>query len=292
MYFYVKNLQGDVIRIIDLAGTEVASYVYDAWGNIKDTKGEPTIREINPIRYRGYVYDTETSLYYLQSRYYDPFTGRFLNADIYCDTNTGTSLSANMFAYCENNPVNYLDPNGYVALVDDLVYALIALSAATVAICSSSFFKKGWSAFCNAVGNGLSSIGNAIWNGASAAWNWSKNKIKNAINAVKKFNTAVSADNKIKSKVKRNSKTRYWSANLKSGYVDIGKSLSYSAAKSYVKSGRSVFTVTDAEAKALAKNASGGKKPVYHTKHKNSVGYYKHYHLYNHSNGAHIWFLY
>ena len=292
MYFYVKNLQGDVIRIIDFAGTEVASYVYDAWGNIKDTKGEPTIREINPIRYRSYVYDTETSLYYLQSRYYDPFTGRFLNADIYCDTNTGTSLSANMFAYCENNPVNYLDPNGYVALVDDLVYALIALSAATVAICSSSFFKKGWSAFCNAVGNGLSSIGNAIWNGASAAWNWSKNKIKNAINAVKKFNTAVSADNKIKSKVKRNSKTRYWSANLKSGYVDIGKSLSYSAAKSYVKSGRSVFTVTDAEAKALAKNASGGKKPVYHTKHKNSVGYYKHYHLYNHSNGAHIWFLY
>ena len=292
MYFYVKNLQGDVVRIIDLSGTEVASYVYDAWGNIKDTKGEPTIREINPIRYRSYVYDTETSLYYLQSRYYDPFTGRFLNADIYCDTNTGTSLSANMFAYCENNPVNYLDPNGYVALVDDLVYALIALSAATVAICSSSFFKKGWSAFCNAVGNGLSSIGNAIWNGASAAWNWSKNKIKNAINAVKKFNTAVSADNKIKSKVKRNSKTRYWSANLKSGYVDIGKSLSYSAAKSYVKSGRSVFTVTDAEAKALAKNASGGKKPVYHTKHKNSVGYYKHYHLYNHSNGAHIWFLY
>lgn len=64
MYFYVKNLQGDVVRIIDLAGTEVASYVYDAWGNIKDTKGEPTIREINPIRYRGYVYDTETDLYY------------------------------------------------------------------------------------------------------------------------------------------------------------------------------------------------------------------------------------
>ena len=64
MYFYVKNLQADVIIIIDLASTEVASYVYDAWGNIKDTKGEPTIRELNPIRYRGYVYDTETDLYY------------------------------------------------------------------------------------------------------------------------------------------------------------------------------------------------------------------------------------
>ena len=112
MYFYVKNLQGDVIRIIDLAGTEVASYVYDAWGNIKDTKGEPTIREINPIRYRGYVYDTETSLYYLQSRYYDPFTGRFLNADVYCDTGTSTPLSTNMFAYCENNAINKSDDEG------------------------------------------------------------------------------------------------------------------------------------------------------------------------------------
>lgn len=245
--------------MIDLSGTEVASYVYDAWGNIKDTKGEPTIREINPIRYRSYVYDTETGLYYLQSRYYDPLTGRFLNADIYCDTGTGTPLSTNMFAYCENNPVNYLDPNGYVALIDDLVYALIALAAATVAICSSSFFQKGWSAFCNAVGNGLSSIGNAIWNGASAAWNWSKNKIKNAINAVKKFNTIVNADSKIKSKVKKHSKTRYWSATLKSGYVNIGKSLSYSEAKSYVKNGKSVFTVTKSEAKALAKSAYGGK---------------------------------
>jgi hypothetical protein len=55
MYFYVKNLQGDVVRIIDLSGTEVASYVYDSWENIKDTKGDPTIREINLIRYRGYL---------------------------------------------------------------------------------------------------------------------------------------------------------------------------------------------------------------------------------------------
>ena len=112
MYFYVKNLQGDVVRIIDLSGTEVASYVYDAWGNIKDTKGEPTIREINPIRYRGYVYDTETSLYYLQSRYYDPFAGRFLNADVYADTQSGTPLSTNMFAYCENNAINKSDSEG------------------------------------------------------------------------------------------------------------------------------------------------------------------------------------
>ena len=84
MYFYVKNLQGDVVRIIDLSGTEVASYVYDAWGNIKDTKGEPTIRELNPIRYRSYVYDTETSLYYLQSRYYDPLHRQIFECGCIC----------------------------------------------------------------------------------------------------------------------------------------------------------------------------------------------------------------
>ena len=114
MYFYVKNLQGDVIRIIDLAGTEVASYVYDAWGNIKDTKGEPTIREINPIRYRGYVYDTETSLYYLQSRYYDPFAGRFLNADeiSYMFINDSV-IGSNAFSYCDNNSINAVDSDGF-----------------------------------------------------------------------------------------------------------------------------------------------------------------------------------
>ncbi|WP_417141575.1 RHS repeat domain-containing protein [Ruminococcus bromii] len=121
MYFYVKNLQGDVVRIIDLSGTEVASYVYDAWGNIKDTNGEPTIREINPIRYRGYVYDTETGLYYLQSRYYDPFAGRFLNADAYYDT-CNSVLSTNMFAYCESDPINYIDPYGYASYKNSYRY--------------------------------------------------------------------------------------------------------------------------------------------------------------------------
>ena len=82
--------------MIDLSGTEVASYVYDSWGNIKDTKGEPTIREINPIRYRSYVYDEETGLYYLQSRYYDPLTGRFLNADTNLNSNI---LGLNVYIY-------------------------------------------------------------------------------------------------------------------------------------------------------------------------------------------------
>ena len=133
MYFYVKNLQGDVVRIIDLSGTEVASYVYDAWGNIKDTKGEPTIRELNPIRYRGYVYDTETGLYYLQSRYYDSFAGRFLNADDFTYTSlTGSVLSSNLYSYCENNSINNIDNSGYSTLSIILNIAGMILSYASL----------------------------------------------------------------------------------------------------------------------------------------------------------------
>lgn len=121
-YFFVKNLQGDVTKIIDENGNTCATYAYDAWGGILATKNEngqeitdPNhIAFTNPFRYRGYVYDTETQLYYLQSRYYDPKTGRFVNADdsAYTDTYSGSPLSTNMFAYCENNAINYVDFNG------------------------------------------------------------------------------------------------------------------------------------------------------------------------------------
>lgn len=113
-YFFVKNLQGDVTKIIDEDGTTVATYAYDAWGALLAENEDSSIEGFNPFRYRGYVYDTETELYYLQSRYYDPKTGRFINADdsAYTDTYSGSPLSTNMFAYCENNGVNGYDPSG------------------------------------------------------------------------------------------------------------------------------------------------------------------------------------
>ena len=113
MFYYVKNLQGDIVKILDEDGNEKASYVYNAWGNILEEKGEPILRRLNPLRYRGYVYDEDTTLYYLQTRYYDPTTGRFINAD---DTAyigaTGTVLSVNIFTYCENNAIMFTDYNG------------------------------------------------------------------------------------------------------------------------------------------------------------------------------------
>lgn len=128
MYYYVKNLQGDVVKIINQSGTVCASYAYDAWGNIKSESGEPILRELNPFRYRSYVYDTESGLHYLQSRYYDPFTGRFLNAD---DINnlhiTSTELlGSNIFAYCNNNPIMFMNTNGQGAIIGAIFGALVS----------------------------------------------------------------------------------------------------------------------------------------------------------------------
>ena len=120
-YLYVTNLQGDVLSIIDASsGATAVTYTYDAWGRLVGKDGTSSdyasIYEYNPLTYRGYIYDSETGFYYLQSRYYDPTIGRFLNAD---DTAflgaSGTLLSWNLFVYCENNSVTGLDPSGYAA---------------------------------------------------------------------------------------------------------------------------------------------------------------------------------
>ena len=117
IYTYVKNAQGDVVSIVNYDGIEVMAYIYDAWGNQLSTYGsmEPTLGRKNPLRYRGYVYDTETGLYYLNSRYYNPTWGRFINADT-TDV-LGVSLDKanwdkNLFAYCDNNPVIRTDDGG------------------------------------------------------------------------------------------------------------------------------------------------------------------------------------
>ena len=101
----------------------MVEYYYDAWGNHKvvDANGDEitdqdNIGNLNPFRYRGYYYDTETGLYFLQTRYYDPETGRFLNRDSvqYADPETINGL--NLYAYCLNNPIAYKDSNGYIPI--------------------------------------------------------------------------------------------------------------------------------------------------------------------------------
>ena len=98
------------MQIINANGEVVAEYEYDPYGNIISATGE--LAEDNPLRYRGYIYDSECDLYYLQSRYYDPSIGRFLNGDAYASTGQGI-LGYNMFAYCMNNPIGHADATGH-----------------------------------------------------------------------------------------------------------------------------------------------------------------------------------
>ena len=110
-YYYVLNLQGDVVKLVDVSGAEVASYEYDAWGNVLSQSG--SMASTNPLRYRGYYFDSETGFYYLQSRYYDPATRRFINADSYGSTGQGF-VGTNMFAYCNNSPILMHDEGGNI----------------------------------------------------------------------------------------------------------------------------------------------------------------------------------
>ena len=109
-FFYLRNSQGDVVGVYDVDGAIKAWYTYDAWGNVLTAVGE--LAEVNPIRYRGYYHDTETGYYYCQSRYYNPEWCRWINADVLMDTSVGI-LGTNMYAYCNNDPVNYSDSTGY-----------------------------------------------------------------------------------------------------------------------------------------------------------------------------------
>ncbi len=111
-YFYIRNAQSDIIGIINSIGKQVVSYTYDTWGKLISITGDKALGEKNPYRYRGYRYDTETGYYYLQSRYYNPEWGRFLNGDA-IGGSIGELLSHNTFAYCNNNPVISKDPNGF-----------------------------------------------------------------------------------------------------------------------------------------------------------------------------------
>ena len=139
-YLYVTNLQGDVLSIIDASsGATAVTYTYDAWGRLVGKDGTSSdyasIYEYNPLTYRGYIYDSETGFYYLQSRYYDPTIGRFLNADSALFLGISGSLkSLNLFEYCENCPITKIDNIGtfpvqvvVFAAIGGVVYASLEL---------------------------------------------------------------------------------------------------------------------------------------------------------------------
>ena len=155
-YTFRKNLQGDVAGIYDMSGTLIGEYEYDAWGNLlNDSESEVLLA--NPFRYRGYYYDTSIGLYYLNSRYYDPETGRFLNEDLVSYLDPETIGGINPYAYCLNDPVNHIDPGGHFVL--SLLIALTVTGAvvggATAGLIASSNGAQGWELTGSILGGAL-----------------------------------------------------------------------------------------------------------------------------------------
>ena len=142
VYYYVTNIQGDVIAILDDSGDVIAEYTYDAWGNHISTTGTmaSTLGQVNPLRYRSYVYDSETQNYYLQSRYYNPKVGRFINADDYPTTGQGLTGN-NMFAYCGNNPAIRSDVSGNAW---ETVFDLISLGTSIIEVTANPADVGAW----------------------------------------------------------------------------------------------------------------------------------------------------
>ena len=177
-YWFEKNLQGDIVAVYNANGTKLISYTYDAWGNFTTTYsngGASTSAIYNPFRYRSYYYDTELGLYYLNSRYYDSNTGRFINAD---GVLNDTLLGYNLFAYCVNNPVNYVDSDGdmpkwlaaTLAVAAGVVVAaaiVTALPAAACAIGFSAGLALGTSSVIS-VATGIAYVGGLVVAGSAA----------------------------------------------------------------------------------------------------------------------------
>ncbi len=152
--YAIANSRGDVEELRAVDGSLIARYVYDSWGKtdkIIDGNGAVIASDTqdvgqqialqNPIRYRGYYWDSETGLYYLQSRYYDPVVGRFVSADSLVDTSD--VLGFNMYAYCGNNPVMREDGGGNFW---DVVFDVVSIAYSTYEVIKNPKSVRNWAA--------------------------------------------------------------------------------------------------------------------------------------------------
>ncbi|WDU83820.1 RHS repeat domain-containing protein [Caloramator sp. Dgby_cultured_2] len=206
-YYYVRNGQGDIIALIDGQGNEVVTYTYDSWGNIISIDGSlaTTVGVKNPYRYRGYRYDEETKLYYLQSRFYNPEWGRFINADDVelVKTTIEGFTDKNLFAYTDNNPVNREDSSGFIwfnMLVGAAVGASISIASQLTSGTSFSEINLcdvGGAALSGAIASipGFGIVGSSIFGGfGNIAGGYISGNIKSSKDLAKHFASGAVAN--------------------------------------------------------------------------------------------------
>ena len=297
-YYYEKNLQGDIVAILDGSGNTVVEYSYDIWGKLLNISGTLTtsVGAANPLRYRGYYYDSETGFYYLQSRYYSPDLMRFISQDDPVLSNLqGEPLGSNLYVYCNNEPVRHKDPTGHIVLVDDLailgiaVTAIMALNLLT-SYMSTPQFQQSWCNFTSAISIGL----NRIWSRITVLFQKATTVVNKAVETnIAKAKAIIQGKrhqdyywiaSKVTFKRKNVSRTTYFPC------IPISKA----AAIAYVRCGGDVFASSSASARRLA-IAINGYPPVGPEKHGSGLGYFYHYHARNRigagRGGGHIFYL-
>lgn len=287
-YYYRYSLQGDVIGLYSTTGAVVAEYTYDPWGkllSVTDTSGTD-IGALNPLRYRGYYYDTETGFYFLQSRYYDPTVGRFINADDMLGGN-GDIQSYNLFAYCSNDPINHSDPSGTVVdLVFEagvvaiviIVVGLIVIATAAISLpASPSVAIPGSNDVLDGLRRSLGNVRDGIIEGIAKA----KRGLKNLAKSI--------ADDYVDARDidSNNRKAQYWSAIISHNMVTPVNPLTYSEARNWIDRGGNLLCIDRAAAFAIIRFYPSARYEPAH--HNGTCGYLNHYHL-SSAHKNHIWF--
>lgn len=291
IFVYVKDELGQIIGLVDETGALVVEYQYDAWGNILTVTGSKadTVGQLNPIRYKDYYYDTETGFYYLESRYYDPKVGRFLNADDpVLLLNHADANQYNLYAYGLNNPVNGKDPRGHFSLfaVQKSLELMAMIPAGIAAFCSIPEIRRAWNSFCSGIGTAL----NNVRNFPKKLQADHHNKLIAELQAV---------DNLSFSKIKKQKNKNYWIAirQYATNYGPRGKvfskrystfiplyAISKRTAITYARNGGCIFARYKKQAYSVAKNASDYGKKIRpaetscRNKEKREAGYFWHYH--------------
>ena len=285
-YYYEKNLQGDIVGIMNEAGYKVVNYTYDAWGNpyspvyVYHSGVSATDRdnvELNPFRYRGYYYDSETGYYYLQTRYYNPEWGRFLNADGYINAN-GDILGYNMFAYCGNNPVMGIDPSGTsVTATFTVMLGFAALAFLVFTTCTMIAMMSTQSI--------ATTYPNTFDNPFERDDPFERDKPLGRSRIKEKVTVRDSTKDVTKNKDDSQS-YNYWAAEIVDNQVFPIKPLTYSEARAWVDCGHNLLCRDHASAIAIVKFYPSAR---YDHKHKDEGGYLNHYHL-SSAHQNHIWF--
>ena len=284
-YYYILNLQGDVVQIIDEGGVLQAEYVYSPWDEVISAEGD--LAEVNPLRYRGYYYDSETGFYYLQSRYYDPENHRFINADCYASTGQGF-IGTNAFSYCGNAPSSRTDGYGF-AWTDLLEFVDTAIQEVGNALNSAAYDFQRCAEIAQSDGPlpildiaaavaALAIAGAAVIDGVSQALEITTQKKK--AKDIPLDRAAVSAfdDNNYS----------YWAAEIHNNVVIATIPLTYSEAQMWVSEGRNLLCRDRSAAIAIVKFWPSS---FWDGRHGCATsGYLNHYHL-STAHGNHVWYI-